>query len=104
MSRRLLDHLVWQHLLHEPCQTQLDRCPERVRQCAACPHRRQQAGHWAIRWQALVMIPSRMQSRLRQLLRRVHLHAFEIVLSLLFLAFLAIPAFLGVWFALRLAH
>jgi hypothetical protein len=64
---RLLDHLVWKHLLEERCQRDLSRCPERARQCAACPHRA--AGRWATRLERLAttLSCSRLQRPLREL-------------------------------------
>jgi hypothetical protein len=98
---RLLDNLVWQHLLREPCQADRQRCPERARQCAACPHRRRLAGPWAIRLRDLATIPSLTHRGLLGSRRRELRPGLQLALALLSLC---LSAYLGWELALFLAH
>lgn len=103
---RVLDRLVWTQLLDHPCQADHSRCPERARQCAACPHRTRQGGRWAILSRDLATIRSRTRRLLRALSRRLDL-ALDRPLILWFgLLFpsLCLGACLGAWLALRLAR
>jgi len=87
--RGLLDHLVWTQLLESPCQQDHSRCPERARQCAACPHRRR--GFLRNRWATI-----RSSWRRRRLLHALNQH--HPVLAVLFgflCGGLAALAFLG---------
>ena len=98
---RLLDHLVWRHLLHEPCLRDHSRCPERARQCAACPHRH--PGAWATLCRDLATIPSLVRHLLRRRdlrpLRdrfvRDSLWGFLLFLGLMCLAAAYLGVFLG---------
>jgi len=98
---RLLDALVWQHLLREPCKRDHSRCPEASRQCAACPHRRLRAGRRLTRDSATIHSPMRrllqhLARSLDQLLEEHPAQAF----ALLFLWAILFPMLLGVYLGL----
>jgi hypothetical protein len=80
---RLLDRLVWQHLLTVPCQRDLGRCPERARQCAACPRRR----HGSLKNRLATTLSSwRRRLRLWQILGERPALASYLALLILFLS------------------
>jgi hypothetical protein len=99
---RLLDRLVWTHLLEHPCRTDLERCPARAHQCAACPHRHR--GVWATLCRDLGTIPS----LLRHLRRRRDLRPLRerFVRESLwgFLIFLGLMCLVAAYLGWSLAH
>lgn len=97
--RLYLDRLVWNHLLREPCQPDHSRCPERARQCAACPHRGSSMSRWATTLSSLPRRLRALRRRLALLLDRPLILYFGLLFPSVFLG-----AALGWILASRLAR